>query len=312
MTVLPRLIVVATLSAALVTGNAVSPGLSAATAAATAATDRVVISDGHVDMGPRIVDGTWRVQLRDDTQSPSVWRDIDSVVLHGSEATRITVPSGDAYSFLGETGSEVYVFPQTQRAGVVWPGWNTQDPSVVDGVTGDITWTVQSVDGPGDFHLFLSDSFGNPSLIFDGGKPYPQSTRIDPNTHVHGSWAFSKAGVYQVHMQMSATSTQGQALTDSQTLYLAVATSADGIPAGTGQSGLAEDAGGDTSTSTGSGSGSSASNSASAVDSPDVASGELPNTGAGYLIPMTVAGFAALLGGIALRRVGRRTHHQKH
>lgn len=282
---------------------AVSTTGHGSTEPARAAADRRVISDGHVDMGPRVVDGEWKLQLRDDTDSPSVWRDLDTLVLHGSEDTSITVPEDDAYSFLGAAGDSTYVFPQTQRAGVVWPGWNTQDPSVVDGVTGDVTWTIRDVTGPGDFDLFLTDSFGSPSLIFDSDEGYPQSTTIGTNVHVHGNWAFSKAGVYQIQMQMSATSSDGQAFTDTQTLYMAVATSAEGIPVGS--SSTQEESDGSTpdpSDSAGSGS----SETSTGAGSSDVSNGELPNTGAGMLPPLAGSALVALFAGVLLRRLGRR------
>jgi putative ABC transporter-associated repeat protein len=282
---------------------------------AGAGAERTVISDGHVDMGPRVVDGKWILQVRDDTASPPVWRELDTVVLHGSPETKITIPDGDTYAFLGKPGAEVYVLPQVQRSGIIWPGWNTQDPSVVDGVTGDITWTVSKVDGPGNFHLFLTDSFGKPALIFDGAKSYPQSTKVKPNTHAHGNWAFSKPGIYKIQTQMSATSTTGKAFTDTRTVVLAIAADAVGIPVGgapgTGNGGTGGDGAGGGGTG-GSGTGGSGpgnggtGNSGGVPGSGAPGGGELPNTGGGFLVPLVGGAVTLLVAGILLRTVSRR------
>ncbi|MGH3785472.1 MAG: TIGR03773 family transporter-associated surface protein [Pseudonocardiaceae bacterium] len=197
-------------------------GASGTVSTAAPAGERLVITDGHVDMGPRMVNGTWQIQLRDDTSSPPTWRELDDVILRATDDAKITVPAGDTYRFLGAAGDPVWVLPQVQRAGIVWPGWNSQDPSVVDGISGPITWTVRSVEGPGTFTLFLNDAFGAPTTIFDGTRRYPQSTAIEPNTHAHGNWTFSKPGVYRLVVEMQATAKNGSALTDTQTLALAV------------------------------------------------------------------------------------------
>lgn len=267
---------------------------------ATLAGERLVIADGHVDMGPRIVNGTWRVQLRDDSSSPPTWRELDDIVLHGKEASKITVPAGDRFAFLGKTGDPVWVLPQVQRAGIVWPGWNSQDPSVVDGITGSITWTVRSVDGPGAFTLFLNDAFGAPSLIFDGTKAYPQTTTVEPNTHVHGNWAFTKPGIYRLQMEMRATGRTGAALTDSRTLVIAVG-DVDPRQVPRGGTGPAPGSGG--ATGTGDGSGTGGGTGGGSANRP----GSLPNTGAGDLAMIAGGGAALLLAAVAVRVLLRRT-----
>ncbi len=175
---------------------------------------------------------------------------------------------------------------------------------MVDGVTGDVTWSILKVSGPGDFHLFLTDAFGKPSLVFDGSKGYPQATKVEPNTHAHGNWAFSKAGLYRVQMQMSATSTTGEALTDTQTLVLAVATDAEGIPVGS-SSGDGTGSGGENSGDPAASDGTPGSGAAGrrTIGS---GSGELPNTGGGLLMPLVGGSVVVLMIGIGLRIMGRR------
>ncbi|MGE3621327.1 MAG: TIGR03773 family transporter-associated surface protein [Acidimicrobiia bacterium] len=199
---------------------------SVATASAAQAGSRVVIDEGHVDMGPRLVDGAWRVQLKDDTVSPHVWRDLADVVLHAHDAARLEVPAGGTYAFLGDPGATVYVLPQVQESGLVWPGWNTQDPSVLEAVPGPVAWRLRGVDGPGRFVLYLAGSFGDVDVLFDTADPLPQELSIGRNTHVHGNWAFTAPGVYRLSVEMAATTSGGQALADTRVLTIVVG---DGI-----------------------------------------------------------------------------------
>ena len=60
------------------------------------------IKRGHVDIGPRIVDGKFSLMARDDSANPPVWRNTDDTVLRVADASRIDVPNDDTYSFLGD------------------------------------------------------------------------------------------------------------------------------------------------------------------------------------------------------------------
>jgi putative ABC transporter-associated repeat protein len=194
----------------------------ASPALATPDGERVVLTSGHADIGPRVIDGAWRVQVRDDTTKPPTWRDTDDVVVHALDATRTTVPTGEAYTFLGTPGADVWVLPQVQRQDVVWLGWNTQDPSVATAIRRELTWRVHRVDGPGAFVLFLTGNFGAPEVVFDSRRPLPQDSGVEANTHVHGNWVFTAPGTYLIDVEMSATSQQGRPVTGRGTLRLFV------------------------------------------------------------------------------------------
>lgn len=183
-------------------------------------TDQVVIADGHVDLGPRFVDGKWTIQLRDDTGAPTVWRPLENIVVQATDKAALAVPADPAYSFLGAAGAKVWVIPQVQQPGVVWPGWNTQEPEVAKRVDREVTWSLNGVDGPGTFTLFLNSDFGKPSPVFDSRKPFPQETGVDVNTHVHGNWTFSAPGTYVLDITMTAKLTDGTTVTDRRPLRL--------------------------------------------------------------------------------------------
>jgi len=173
-----------------------------------------VIADGHVDMGPRIVDGAWKIQIRDDSAEPATWRPLPEVILKATGASAMTVPPGTEFSFLGAPGAPVWLLPQVQRPGVLWPGWNTQDPSIAAAVNREVIWQVHAVQGPGHFALFLNGNFGTPDVVFDSAKPMPQETGIDAASHVHGNWAFSAAGGYSLDIEMRTKTPDGAELSD--------------------------------------------------------------------------------------------------
>ena len=181
------------------------------------------ISAGHVDLGPRLIDGQWRAGLRHDAESGAVWRDPNQTVLRVSDAAIMTAPDSADYPFLADVaGKPVHVIPQTQNPGVVWLGWNTQDPAVTATIDRGLTMRVGPVSGPGRAWLFLqSGTFGKPLLLADSGAA-PGDVWIDSGTHVHANWAFSTPGTYTATVTFLGTTTAGEAVNASTTLRFAV------------------------------------------------------------------------------------------
>lgn len=181
------------------------------------------ISVGHVDLGPRLIDGQWRAGLRHDAESGAVWRDPNQTVLRVNDAAVMTAPDSADYPFLADVaGKPVYVVPQTQNPGVVWLGWNTQDPAVTATIDRGLTMRVGPVSGPGRAWLFLqSGTFGKPLLLADSGAA-PGDVWIDSGTHVHANWAFSAPGTYTATVTFLGTTTAGEAVSASTTLRFAV------------------------------------------------------------------------------------------
>ena len=181
------------------------------------------ISAGHVDLGPRLIDGQWRAGLRHDAESGAVWRDPNQTVLRVNDAAIMTAPNSADYPFLADVaGKPVYVVPQTQNPSVVWLGWNTQDPAVTATIDRGLTMRVGPVSGPGRAWLFLqSGTFGKPLLLADSGAA-PGDVWIDSGTHVHANWAFSAPGTYTATVTFLGTTTAGEAVNASTTLRFAV------------------------------------------------------------------------------------------
>ena len=289
----------ATAAAGGATAEAGAARAAAAGTTAPAAAGRRVISDGHVDMGPQLDGGALRIRLKDDSTTPPTWRETADVTLKVTDKARIDVPSGADYAFLGKAGEKVYLLPESQQAGIVWPGWNTQHESLVKGTRGNVVWRLKQVGGPGEFKLFLTGPFGTPKVIFDSAKTLPQQLGIAPNTHAHGNWAFTKAGTYQLSVEMTATTTAGRSVSDTRTLTIAVGDSTDagsGGDSGNGNSGNTGGTGtggtGNGGSGTGSGSGAGPNDGGSGSGSNDGGGGNLARTGVDVV---SIAGGGTLL-----------------
>jgi putative ABC transporter-associated repeat protein len=193
-----------------------------------------VLESGHVDLGPKYVDGRWTFLVHDDAaradaDATSVWRHPDETVLRVLDQAQLTVPDDPGYSFVGaEPGATVWVVPQTQNPDAVWLGWNTQDPEVMRTVDRGVTLSLTGVRGPGTMTAYLqSGSFGEPQLLWDSRTPEPQPVWVDVNTHTHANWVFTAPGVYLVQLEAAADLIDGSHVSDIQVFRFAVGTATD-------------------------------------------------------------------------------------
>lgn len=192
------------------------------------ASGRTEISAGHVDMGPRFNNGTFELMLHDDHGETPVWRSLDEVIYRGSDKAILEVPNDPRYSFVGApAGSKVYVIPQTETKGVIWPGWNTQDPQLVSKLNRGVNLTLEQVSGPGTFSLYLENgNFSAPQVLWSSTKSEPQKLWVEKNTHTHANWVFTAPGEYLLKVTASAELSDGSTVSDTRYLKFAVGDSA--------------------------------------------------------------------------------------
>lgn len=272
------------------------------------------ISVGHVDLGPRLIDGQWRAGLRHDAESGAVWRDPNQTVLRVGDAAIMTAPDSADYPFLADVaGKPVYVVPQTQNPGVVWLGWNTQDPAVTATIDRGLTMRVGPVSGPGRAWLFLqSGTFGKPLLLADSGAA-PGDVWIDSGTHVHANWAFSAPGTYTATVTFLGTTTAGEAVSASTTLRFAVGDAASASEALAMAAPAAADAASAGASASSSGAAPAASGAAdpasSSSSAPGAASGGLPDWA--FLAIIAVAAASLLVIGALVLARSRRSRAEQ-
>lgn len=161
-------------------------------------------TEGHFDLGPAIENGQLVARVKDDRSAPAQWVDPASLTFALGDAARITAP--DETSFVATPGSQVWLISSTQVPGVPWLGMNSQRDEIVNGTTGGVNFTLDSVDGPGRVAVFNSGSLGGGvgEHVFDGaGSTYT----LPPNTHAHQNWLFTESGTYTLTISMRVTPT---------------------------------------------------------------------------------------------------------
>lgn len=179
-----------------------------------------------------MVSGQFRSQIKDATGGAErvVWRDPATVLFQVSQDARTTIPAESRLTFLGPLGSATWMIPQVQRPGILWAGWNTEDLASAD-ISSSITWTLQSVQGPGTVAVFQTGSFGAPDVIFNSADGLPDQRQIAIGVHAHANWAFSQPGAYRLTLQMAATRPSAEFVSDTQTLDVFVEADPVGSPA---------------------------------------------------------------------------------
>ncbi|TPW77772.1 TIGR03773 family transporter-associated surface protein [Schumannella soli] len=204
-------------AAADTSGDTAAGAHTAAAGACRVAGSGVIISGGHVDYGTRLVDGALRSQIKDGSSASVVWREPSRTVIWVKPQAEITSPGGAVANLLGPAGASAWQIPQTQRAGVVWLGWNTETLAGT-AVASPVSWRLDAVSGPGSVGVYELGSFGSITPVLTTGGSYS----IPLGVHAHGNWAFTAEGVYRLTFTQSATLADGRSVSDRQTLTIAV------------------------------------------------------------------------------------------
>jgi putative ABC transporter-associated repeat protein len=184
----------------------------------------LIVNTGHVDVASQVEEGRLATRIKDTSESgPSVYHGTDQVVLQLLPESATEVPASDQFAFLGDPGAPVWQVTQNQQDGLIWPGWSTEE--VPAGATvGGVGWALTAKDGPGEFALYRSGSFGEPQVLFNtrDGIDAADAFTIPKNTHAHGAWAFGAEGVYCLGFTRTATMADGSESADSFNLAFAV------------------------------------------------------------------------------------------
>lgn len=92
----------------------------------------------------------------------------------------------------------------------IWLGLRVRGDGSHHGATrsSQVLLRATGLEGPGDLVAYLIDAFGGPDVTFssvdgfDAGTGFRDDTAVlPPNAHTHMSWAFTKPGVYRLHLE---------------------------------------------------------------------------------------------------------------
>lgn len=164
-------------------------------------------NEGHFDLGPRIVDGKLKLQVKDDRSQPASW--VDPATLTFSLGDKATLKAPDALNFVATPGQDVWMISSSQSTGVPWLGMNSQAEEIVSKTSGEVTFTLVSVEGPGKVSVFTSGGLGGgvgEHLLQEEGSSYT----LPANTHAHQNWVFTAPGTYKLTISAQVTPKQGE------------------------------------------------------------------------------------------------------
>ncbi|WP_326503416.1 TIGR03773 family transporter-associated surface protein [Rothia nasimurium] len=232
----PRALSVAALSVALLAGPlAASPAVaeqerptpSASQTAPTAgeeASARTVLTVEHTDaLAMALADGQLDLFTYADLPgAPHTRLDPAQTVfnLQDRTETKVSVPAG--FDFLGAEGSTVWLAPQTQVAGVLWPGWNTEGIRPGELVNDTLTIELVKTKAPegGAVEVFQSSPFGTERVF--SSRESLSALQQPVGSHVHANWAFTATGTYELTFRASATRADGTPVSAEQTYTFVV------------------------------------------------------------------------------------------
>ena len=238
-------------------------------------------NEGHFDLGPRIVDGKLKLQVKDDRSQPASW--VDPATLTFSLGDKATLKAPDALNFVATPGQDVWMISSSQSAGVPWLGMNSQAEEIVSKTSGEVTFTLVSVEGPGKVSVFTSGGLGGgvgEHLLQEEGSSYT----LPANTHAHQNWVFTAPGTYKLTISAQVTPKQGEQISGEE------GASSDGAAASSGA---------------GSSEGGSASGAAGSAASGSVKAGQAAGASGGKSLAKTgaVSGALNVAGGLMLLAV---------
>ncbi|OFT41262.1 hypothetical protein HMPREF3160_08015 [Arthrobacter sp. HMSC06H05] len=170
----------------------------------------VTISNGHVDLRAMEVGGKFSVALGDDSRQhakESVLRTINSTTLEVTKLAKVkregNVLADESYDVLGPKGSELYVLPQGQQPGRVWPGFSSEALDRVKYPEG-ATMTLTPVSAPeGGKWFAYTENLGAINRMYASSEK-ASDVPLPPGAHMHTAWAFTKPGTYTIDVTARA------------------------------------------------------------------------------------------------------------
>lgn len=171
---------------------------------------QVQYADGHADIGIAYENGDWDLHFHDEEAGGEF--EPGEIFIYGSESNsnsfKFSAPGPGNFSFLGDSGDDVFIFPQVESADLPFLGIAAEE--IDAGIfIGDITVSFAGFSGPGDFFLYQVDSFSNPNVIFDSTDGIGESLTISVGSHAHYNWAFTAEGVYTIGLSASGILNDG-------------------------------------------------------------------------------------------------------
>ncbi|MFD0372163.1 anchored repeat ABC transporter, substrate-binding protein [Streptomyces sp. NPDC127114] len=117
------------------------------------------------------------------------------------------VPLGED---LEQYGGSVIELEEDLGLDVLWLGWAVEGE--VAGEGSQVRTTAVALEGPGDLHVYLTDTLGTPRSYVDStdGLDAKDSFTLPPEAHTHVNWAFTKPGSYRLTVRGETETLDGK------------------------------------------------------------------------------------------------------
>lgn len=141
------------------------------------------------------------------------------------EDAHTTVVAG--YDYIAPEGTDIFYIPSTRTRGLLYPGLGAEGirPGALKDNTINLELVRSSVPEGGRAEVFTESGRDNPRVFSTNDQLAPHI--ITAGGHEHLSWAFTRAGIYQLTFRATATLTDGTPVSSEATYTIAVGTNAE-------------------------------------------------------------------------------------
>lgn len=141
------------------------------------------------------------------------------------EDAHTTVVAG--YDYIAPEGTDIFYIPSTRTRGLLYPGLGAEGirPGALKGDTINLELVRSSVPEGGRAEVFTESGRDNPRVFSTNDQLAPHT--ITAGGHEHLSWAFTRAGLYQLTFRATAALTDGTPVSSEATYTIAVGTNAE-------------------------------------------------------------------------------------
>lgn len=141
------------------------------------------------------------------------------------EDAHTTVAAG--YDYIAPEGTDIFYIPSTRTRGLLYPGLGAEGirPGALKDNTINLELVRSSVPEGGRAEVFTESGRDNPRVFSTNDKLAPHT--ITAGGHEHLSWAFTRAGIYQLTFRATATLADGTPVSSEATYTIAVGTNAE-------------------------------------------------------------------------------------
>ncbi|GAB2623935.1 hypothetical protein GCM10027168_64870 [Streptomyces capparidis] len=111
---------------------------------------------------------------------------------------------------LEEYGGTVIKLREDLGLDVLWLGWAVEGE--VAGEGSQVRVTATGLKGPGDLHVYLTDTLGRPKSYIDSADGFgaEDSFTLPPEAHTHVNWAFTEPGTYELTVKGETETLDGR------------------------------------------------------------------------------------------------------